>query len=128
MRLAASRTNSTTSKGSSSSIFNLSRLYTINARSMLTCDSLYTLARGLPQAILIINPIAYDGNCGQALCVHNNLIYDSAEERAMPLEQQWLDRCVRVDSGRAMFQALPSLEGRALSAPAVGGEHVGARA
>jgi len=94
---------------------------------MLTCDSLYTLARGLPQAILIINPIAYDGNCGQALCVHNNLIYDSAEERAMPLEQQWLDGCVRVDSGRAMFQALPSLEGRALSAPAVGGD-VGARA
>ena len=74
------------------------RLYMINAKSMLTCNSLYTLARGSPQAILIINPIASDGNCGHALCVHNNFIYDSAEERAMPLEQQWLDRCVRVDA------------------------------
>jgi hypothetical protein len=26
---------------------------------------------------------------------HNNHIYDSVEERAMPIEQQWLDRCVR---------------------------------
>jgi hypothetical protein len=31
-----------------------------------------------------------------------------ARRRQQPtLEQQWLDRCVRVDSGRAVFQALP---------------------
>mgnify|MGYP000850477351 FL=1 len=74
------------------------RLYTIKTRRMLTCESLYTLAGDLPQAILIINPLASDGNSGHAFCVHNYLIYDCAEERAMPLEQQWLDRCVQVDA------------------------------
>jgi hypothetical protein len=74
------------------------RLYTIKTLRMLTCESLYILAGDLPQAILIINPLASDGNSGHAFCVHNYLIYDSAEERAMPLEQQWLDRCVQVDA------------------------------
>jgi hypothetical protein len=53
---------------------------------------LLTLARSSPQVIMIINAVASDGCCGHAFCIYNNLIYDSAEERAMPMEQHWLDR------------------------------------
>ena len=74
------------------------RLYSIELRGVLTCDALLILARGSPQKIFIINPVGTDGNCGHALCVYENFIYDSAEERVMPLEQQWLDRCVCVDA------------------------------
>ena len=74
------------------------RLYSIELRGVLTCDAFLILARGSPEKIFIINPVGSDGNCGHALCVYENFIYDSAEERAMPLEQQWLDRCVCVDA------------------------------
>ena len=76
----------------------LARLYTVRKLGTLTCEGLLTLARSSPQVIRIINAVASDGCCGHAFCIYNNLIFDSAEKRAMPLEQQWLDRCVRADA------------------------------
>ena len=71
------------------------RHYTLSVRRMLSREELLRYARDFPGHIMIINPIASDGHGGHAVCVFNNLILDSVETRAMPLEQHWLDRCVR---------------------------------
>jgi hypothetical protein len=74
------------------------RHYTLTVQRMLSRDALLKYAHDFPGHIMIINPIASDGHGGHAVCVFKNLILDSAETRAMPLEQQWLDRCVRANA------------------------------
>ena len=49
-----------------------------------------------------------DGACTHAVCVTDELIFDSNEDYALPLKQEYLDQCVRSASTKFPFTRVAS--------------------